>query len=120
MLDQILAVILLLVIVSTVKRLTMKTKARHTSWGSFILVVNGFLFFRIPQAFGWQFFDEYADWERLVVYSVALGLNIYDWAIFEKVSKEEKENFIEREKYDLLVAQLAAIEALKREDANKR
>jgi hypothetical protein len=89
MLDQVLALILFLIVVSSLKRLTMGAKARYTSWGMLILIVNGFFFFRLPQALGWQFFEEYADWERLIAYSIALILNGVDWHNYNEKKRLE-------------------------------
>lgn len=92
MLDQILAVILLIVLISSLKRLTMGIKARLTSWGLFLIVINIFLAYRLPNAFGWKFFEDNADWERLIIYSAALVLNLVDWAIYEKETRGKELN----------------------------
>lgn len=90
MLDQILAVLLFLIVINSLKRLMMGVKARLTSWGLFIIVVNSFLFLRLPQATGITLDPVYVWVERFIVYTIVIGLNCLDWLAYANL-KEEKE-----------------------------
>ena len=95
MFDQILAAMLFVIIINSLKRLTMGSKARYTSWGMFVLLVNGFLFLRLPQAAGMPLDPAYVEVERFIAYSIAIILNCFDWlkyAELKEKGKEDKQN----------------------------
>jgi hypothetical protein len=90
MFDQILAVMLFIIVINSLKRLTMGVKARYTSWGMFVLLINGFLFLRLPQAAGLHLDPVYVWVERFIAYTIAIILNCWDW--LEYAYLKEKEN----------------------------
>jgi uncharacterized membrane protein YvlD (DUF360 family) len=91
-LDQILAVILFLIVVNSLKRLTMGVPARLTSWGMFLVIVNGFVFLRLPHALGYDLDPWYVAVERFIAYTLALAFNILDWLRYADLKEKGKEN----------------------------
>jgi uncharacterized membrane protein YvlD (DUF360 family) len=90
-LDQILAVILFLIVVNSLKRLTMGVPARLTSWGMFLVIVNGFVFLRLPHALGMGLDPWYVAVERFIAYGIAIVLNCLDWLRYADLKEKERD-----------------------------
>lgn len=90
-LDQALAVILFLIVVNSLKRLTMGVPARLTSWGMFLVIINGFLFLRLPDALGFDLDPWYVAIERFIAYTLALAFNIRDWLIYADLKEKKRD-----------------------------
>lgn len=136
-LDWIGATWLTLLVLSWLFRWRSKVPGRFISLSGWLIIINGILILRWPRllGFGPSLEVEYAT--RFIIYIISSYLQWYDWMIYLELTPQEKakileavlplskrktkkerkslkENrYIEREKYDMVVAQLAA---LKRED----
>lgn len=84
MMDQILAILFFIVLVNSLKRLTMGYKARLTSWGMFLIMAAGFFFNLVPNAASYEGLKTFLPWIRLTAYVTAIFLGAADWIVYDK------------------------------------
>lgn len=90
MLDTVLAILFFIILINSLKRLTIGIKARLTSWGMWLIMFAGFLFNLLPAAIDYDGVAGWLPWVRLAAYIVAIVLGAIDWLIYEGLTEEEK------------------------------